>query len=348
MRSRTYQTSYSGLVALTENRSNWFWAMAAILLFSLMPAVFGSHGLNTLTAIFVASIGILGLNLLSGVAGQISLGHAGFLLIGAYAQAILTTDLKVPSLLAIFLSGFVAAIASLVVGIPSLRLKGLYLAITTLAFTFIVRHVVLFAEGITRGSEGMPVEALTVFGYSFKAEVNFYYVALAMLVLFILITLNLMRSRIGRAWLAVRDHDIAARAMGIDLIRYKLLAFMVSAFYTGVAGAMVALHTRFINVDTFSVLISIEALAMIIVGGIGRIHGAILGTALILFLPELLNASFGMAGDGFKTLMADRIYEVKGMMYGVVILLFLRLEPEGLAGIWRKAKRFWVQWPLSQ
>ncbi|MDB5818920.1 MAG: Branched-chain amino acid transporter permease, partial [Rhizobacter sp.] len=290
----------------------------------------------------------LGLNLLSGVAGQISLGHAGFLLVGAYSQAILTTDYGVPTLIAIFVSGFVAAVISLLVGIPSLRLKGLYLAITTLAFTFIVRHVVLFAEGVTRGSAGMPVDALSVFGFSFKGDVRFYYLALAMLVLFTLFTLNLMRSRIGRAWLALRDHDIAARAMGIDLMRYKLLAFMVSAFYTGVAGALVALQTRFINVDTFSILISIEALAMVIVGGMGRVHGAILGAALILLLPELLNMGFSAAGDTFKTLMADRIYEVKGLMYGVVILLFLRLEPEGLAGIWRKCKRFWTHWPLSQ
>ena len=348
MQTRTYQTSYAGLVALSTQPTTWIWAAIGLLVMALAPAVFGSHGLNILAAIFVAAIGVLGLNLLSGVAGQISLGHAGFLLIGAYAQAILTTDYKVPTLLAIFISGSVAAVASLVVGIPSLRLKGLYLAITTLAFTFIVRHVVLFAERLTRGSEGMPVEALSVLGFSFKGDVRFYYAALVMLVLFILITLNLMRSRIGRAWLAVRDHDIAARAMGIDLMRYKLLAFMVSAFYTGVAGAMVALQTRFINVDTFSILISIEALAMIIVGGIGRVHGAILGTALILLLPELLNVGFAAAGGGLKTLMADRIYEVKGMMYGVVILLFLRLEPEGVAGIWRKCKRFWVQWPLSQ
>ncbi|RYX98019.1 MAG: branched-chain amino acid ABC transporter permease [Comamonadaceae bacterium] len=348
MRTRTYQTSYAGLVALSSQPTTWVWAAIGLLVMALAPTMFGSHGLNILTAIFVAAIGVLGLNLLSGVAGQISLGHAGFLLIGAYAQAILTTDYKLPTLLAVFISGAVAAVASLVVGIPSLRLKGLYLAITTLAFTFIVRHVVLFAEKLTRGSEGMPVEALSVFGFSFKGDERFYYAALVMLVLFILVTLNLMRSRIGRAWLAVRDHDIAARAMGIDLMRYKLLAFMVSAFYTGVAGAMVALQTRFINVDTFSILISIEALAMIIVGGIGRVHGAILGTALILLLPELLNAGFSVAGSGIKTLMADRIYEVKGMMYGVVILLFLRLEPEGVAGIWRKSKRFWVQWPLSQ
>jgi branched-chain amino acid transport system permease protein len=348
MQSRTFQTTYGGLVALAPRRSTWEWSLVGLALLLIAPAWFGAHGLNLLTSVFVVSIGVLGLNLLSGVAGQISLGHAGFLLIGAYAQAILVTDHGVPTLLAIPLSGLVAAVASLIVGIPSLRLKGLYLAITTLAFTFIARHVVLFAEDFTRGSAGMPVQALSVLGFSFKSDQRFYYAALAMLVLFVFITLNLMRTKIGRAWLAVRDHDIAARAMGIDLVRYKLLAFAVSAFYTGVAGAMLALQSRFVNVDSFTVLVSIEALAMVIVGGMGRIHGAILGAVLILLLPELLNLGFSAAGDGMRTLMADRVYEIKGLLYGIVILLFLRLEPEGLAGIWRKAKRFWVHWPLSQ
>ncbi|HMS77990.1 MAG TPA: branched-chain amino acid ABC transporter permease [Burkholderiaceae bacterium] len=348
MRTRTYRSTYAGLVALSPYRSTWAWAALGVAAAAAAPLLLGSHGLSILSAIFVMAIGTLGLNLLSGVAGQISLGHAGFLLIGAYAQAILTTDWHLPAWLAIFVSGLVAAAASLVVGVPSLRLKGSYLAITTLAFTFIVRHLVLFGETVTRGSEGMAVEPLDLFGYAVKNDRAFYWVALAMLVLFVLVTLNIMRSRVGRAWLAVRDHDIAARAMGISLWHYKLLAFMTSAFYTGVAGALVALQTRYINVDTFSVLVSIEALAMIIVGGMGRVHGALLGTALILVLPELLSFGFSLAGDRFTTLMADRVYEVKGMLYGVVILLFLRLEPEGLAGIWRKAKRFWVHWPLSQ
>jgi branched-chain amino acid transport system permease protein len=348
MRTKTYQINYADLVRLTPHGSTWVWAMAGIGAIACLPLLLGSHGLNILSTIFVMAFGILGLNLLTGVAGQISLGHAGFLLIGAYSQAILTTDYHLSPWLAIFLSGMFSALASLVVGVPSLRLKGLYLAITTLAFTFIVRHLVLFAEGLTHGSEGMAVVPLNVFGYAIKSDVPFFYVALIILLVFVLLTLNIMRSRIGRAWLAVRDHDIAARAMGISLMHYKLLAFMVSAFYTGVAGSLVALQTRFINVDTFSILISIEALAIIIVGGMGRIHGALLGTALILMLPELLNFGFALAGDRFTTLMADRIYEIKGLMYGVVILLFLRLEPEGLAGIWRKMKRFWVHWPLSQ
>ncbi len=348
MRTGTYHTRHADLVALTPYASTWAWAAAGVALLACAPLAFGSHGLSILSTILVMAVGILGLNLLSGVAGQISLGHAGFLLIGAYAQAILTTDYHLPAWLAIPASGLVAALASLVVGVPSLRLKGLYLAITTLAFTFIVRHVVLFAEKLTRGSEGMAVPPLNLLGLQVKSDLPFFYVALAVLAAFVLVTLNIMRTRVGRAWLAVRDHDIAARAMGINLMRYKLLAFMVSAFYAGVSGALVALQTRYINVDTFSILVSIEALAMVIVGGMGRVHGALLGTALIVLLPEMLNFGFGLADERIKTLLADRIYEVKGLMYGVVILLFLRLEPEGLAGIWRKAKRFWVHWPLSQ
>ncbi|MCC4113956.1 branched-chain amino acid ABC transporter permease [Aromatoleum toluclasticum] len=348
MRTGTYKESYSQLTALTDNPAVWLWACALIGALVVVPSIANAYVLSLASTVCITALGVLGLNLLSGVAGQISLGHAAFLLIGAYAHAILMTDYGVNGFASILVSGFIAALVSLVVGIPSLRLKGLYLAITTLAFTFIAQHVVLYAEDITRGSAGMSVVPLDLLGFEFASEQRFFYVALGFLVLFVLITLNLMRTRIGRAWLALRDHDIAARAMGINLTRYKLLAFMVSAFYGGVAGALIAAHTRYVNVDTFGVLVSIEALAMIIVGGLGRTHGAILGAALIVLLPEVLRVAFAVLGSDVQALMADRIYEIRGMMYGVVILLFLRLEPEGLAGIWRKSKRFWTQWPLSQ
>jgi len=346
MRSRTYKESTTQLIALTDNPAVWIWTLACVAVLALLPLYLGIYGLSLATTVCITAVGVLGLNLLSGVAGQISLGHAAFLLIGAYAHAILSGDYGVPGFITLWLAGFVAAAASLVVGVPSLRLKGLYLAITTLAFTFIVRHLVLYAEALTHGSDGMAVDPLHLFGFPFDSETRFYYVALGFLLLFILFTLNLMRSRIGRAWLALRDHDIAARAMGINLTHYKLLAFMVSAFYAGVAGGLLAAHTRYINVDTFTVLVSIEALAMVIVGGLGRTHGAILGAALIVLLPEglrLISTALEV-----QTLLSDRVFEIRGLLYGIVILLFLRLEPEGLAGLWRKAKRFWVQWPLSQ
>lgn len=348
MRSGDFKERYGQLVVLAQNPASWVFAVGAVVALSLLPSFAGGYLLNLATMAGIAAIGVLGLNLLCGVAGQLSLGHAGFLALGGYAQAILVSDYGVPGWAALPLSGVLAAAASLVVGIPSLRLRGLYLALTTLAFAYIVRHLILISEDITRGSSGMPVPPLEVAGLRFDQQASFYLLVLALLVAFTLFTLNLMRSKVGRAWKAIRDHDIAASAMGISLTRYKLLAFMVSAFYAGVAGALMALHIRYVNVDNFSLLLSVEALAMIIVGGLGRTHGAIMGAIFLSLLHELIRIGFGYGGSALQALLTDRIYEIKEILYGVVILLFLRLEPEGLAGIWRKTKRFWVKWPLSQ
>lgn len=348
MRSGTFKQSYGELVALADHPVVWFWSIAAVASLILLPLIAGNYVLTIATITIIMGVAVLGLNLLSGVAGQLSLGHSAFLLIGAYTQGILTLDYGVPGLLAIPLSGLAAAILSLVVGIPSLRLKGLYLAITTLAFAFIMEHVVLISEEVTRGSSGMPVPALSVFGAKLSGVVSFYYVCTFLLVLFVVATLNLMRSRIGRAWNALHHHDVAASAMGVDVVRYKLLAFMVSSFYAGVAGSLLALHFRYINVESFSIVLSIELLAMMVVGGMGRTHGALLGAILLAPLAELIRFLFGLGGGVVESILENNIYEVRALMYGVVILLFLRFEPEGLAGIWRKSKRFWVKWPLSQ
>ncbi|KAA3632102.1 MAG: branched-chain amino acid ABC transporter permease [Proteobacteria bacterium] len=348
MRSGNYKRSYAQLVALADNTATWVWSIAGAVALLTLPIVAGNYVLSLVTLTVIMAIAVLGLNLLSGVAGQLSLGHSAFLLIGAYTQAILTVDHGVHGLLALLLSGAVAALFSLVVGVPSLRLKGLYLAVTTLAFAFIMEHVVLIAEDVTRGSSGMPVPALDVFGMRLSGVRPFYYVCALLLLVFVLCTLNLMRSRVGRAWNALHHHDIAAVAMGINVVRYKLTAFMVSAFYAGVAGALMALHFRYINVENFGIVLSIELLAMMVVGGMGRTHGALLGAALLAPMPELIRIAFQFGGDSVESILENNIYEVRALMYGVVILLFLRLEPEGLAGIWRKSKRFWVHWPLSQ
>jgi branched-chain amino acid transport system permease protein len=348
MRSGTFKQSYGELVDLTDNRMVWVWSLSGIAFLALMPLIADNYVLSLLTFVFIMAIAVLGLNLLSGVAGQLSLGHSAFLMIGAYAQAILTVDFGLNGVVAIFLAGSAAAVLSLVVGIPSLRLKGLYLAVTTLAFAFIMEHIVLISEDITRGSSGMAVPGLGIFGLKLGSVQSFYYVCGTALLLFLLVTLNLMRSRIGRAWNALHHQDIAAIAMGINVVGYKLMAFMVSAFFAGVAGALMALHFRYINVESFGIVLSIELLAMMVVGGMGKTHGALLGAALLTPLPEAVRAAFQFGGSAAEALFENSIYEVRALMYGVVILLFLRLEPEGLAGIWRKSKRFWVHWPLSQ
>ncbi len=348
MRSGTFKQSYAELVQLSDNRATWMWSAVALLAAAALPLVANSYLLGLATTIGITAIAVLGLNLLTGVAGQLSLGHAGFLALGAYTQAILGTDHGWPALAALPVAGLVAALSSLAVGIPSLRLKGLYLALTTLGFSVIVTYVLVMAEGLTRGPSGMPVPTLALSAAGLGHGPTVYLLVLALLLVAVLGALNLMRSKIGRAWTALHDHDIAASAMGINLSAYKLLAFVTSAFYAGVAGGLLALQSRYINVDSFGVLLSVEALAMLIVGGVGRVSGALLGAAFLIGLPELIRLGFGGTGSRLDNLFANHAHEVKELLYGAAILLFLRLEPEGLAGIWRKSKRFWVRWPLSK
>lgn len=346
MRSGTFKQEYSELVTLTDNPAKWAWAVSAVAAALMLPAFANSYALNLGTGLAVAAIAVIGLNLLTGVAGQLSLGHAGFMAVGAYAQAILTTDYHWPALLAIPVAGLMSAVISLVVGIPSLRLRGLYLALTTLGFSAIVTHVLVEWESVTRGPSGMPSAPLAFLPAS--ADHNAFFAAVLILALAIVMSLNLARSRVGRAWFALHEHDIAARAMGINLTVYKLLAFIASAFLAGVAGALMASQTQYVNVDSFSILLSIELVAMLIVGGLGQVSGAVLGAAFIVLLPEVLRWTVGGPGSRLEALLSTHAYEVKELLYGAVILLFLRFEPEGLAGIWRKLKRFAVQWPLSR
>lgn len=348
MRSGTYKQSYAELVVLTDNPVKWAWAGAALLALAVLPAFANSYVLSLATTIAIVAVAVIGLNLLSGVTGQLSLGHAGFLAIGAYTQAILTTDHGWDPLLAIPVAGALAAVSSLVVGIPSLRLRGLYLALTTLGFSFIVTHLLVQFEDITRGPSGMPVVPLRWLDGRVPHGIAVYVLSLLILVAAILASLNLMRSRIGRAWFAIHEHDIAASAMGVNLTAGKLQAFLVSSFYAGVAGALLALQTQYVNVDSFGVLLSIEALAMLIVGGVGRVSGAILGTAFLILLPEFMRLTLGGSGSKLEALFSTNAYEIKELLYGAVIIFFLRFEPEGLAGIWRKLKRFFVTWPLSK
>jgi branched-chain amino acid transport system permease protein len=346
MRSRTFKQEYRELVTLTDNRAKWAWAAAVGLAVLILPVFASTYALNLCTTIAIAAIAVIGLNLLTGVAGQLSLGHAGFMAIGAYTQAILTTDYHWPGLLALLVAGLLSAASSLIVGIPSLRLRGLYLALTTLGFAAIVTHVLVEWESVTRGPSGMPSAPLSFLPAS--ADQNAYFASFIVLALSIVMSLNLARSRIGRAWFALHEHDIAARAMGIELRTYKLQAFVASAFLAGLAGALLASQTQYVNVDSFSILLSIELVAMLIVGGLGHVSGAVLGAAFIVLLPEVLRWTVGGPGSYIEAFLSTHAYEFKELVYGAVILLFLRFEPEGLTGIWRKMKRFAVHWPLSR
>ena len=348
MRTRTFNESYRELTRLAPYRDTWGWYGLLLAALLCLPWVAPAYIANYGTLVFIAATGAVGLNLVTGTAGLISLGHAGFLAVGAYTTAILITDHAWGLLPAMAAAGGLSALVSLLVGIPSLRLKGLYLAITTLAFSIIATTLILESGSLTGGSGGKTVTRPDFLGMSLESGRAIYYVALAVAVLTVLAALNLLRSRVGRAWAALHDYDIAASLMGIDLRRYKLLAFAVSAFITGVAGSVLALHLRYLNIDSFALITSVEALTMIIVGGLGSVRGAVLGAMVITLLPELSSRLFDLIGGPMKSLSAANAPELKGVIYALIIMLFLRYEPDGMAARWQHIKRFWSEWPYSR
>lgn len=346
MRSGDFKETYGELVALTDSRPVWLWSLLLVAALIAAPYLLNSYALSFLTIILITVVGALGLNILTGYTGLISLGHVGFLVTGAYAYAVLVSRYGLPPLVGFLGAGIIPALASLLVGAPSLRLKGLYLAITTLAFSFIINTVILEARTVTNGARGIAVQRPEIFGVSFDSDAAFTQLCLGFAILTLFATLNIRRSRVGRAFVAIRDNDTAARVMGINLHAYKLFAFVTSAFITGIAGALYGIYLSFVSVEGFPFLLSIEALAILIVGGLGSALGAVLGTILIVLLPEATRLVFSLFSAQINALFSTGAQELKSMLYGLVIILFLRFQPRGLVGAWHDIRRLWVNWPL--
>ena len=347
MRSGDFKETYADLVVLTDSRLVWAWAVILVMTLVAAPFVVNAYVLSLLTLVLITVTGALGLNLLTGLTGLISLGHAGFLLLGAYGYAIVVAKHHLHPALGFAAAGVAPALFAIVVGLPSLRLRGLYLAITTLAFSYIISDLILEAKSITDGARGITVQRPEMFGLDFSSDQSFALLCLAVAAIALFACLNIARSRIGRAFMAIRDNDIAARTMGVNLQSFKLYAFMTSAFITGVAGALLGIYLSFVSVEGFPFLFSIEALAILIVGGLGSALGAVLGTVFIVLLPEIIRILFGWFGGALESVLSTGVHEVKSIAYGVAIILFLRFEPRGLVGVWRDAKRLWTHWPLQ-
>ena len=293
-----------------------------------------------------AVIGAVGLNLLTGFTGQISLGHAAFIGIGAYASAILITRYGISFWLSIPLAGMVSALAGVLIGIPSLRVKGLYLCIATLASQFIFGFIFVHWESVTKGITGIHIPPPAIGGFQFDTERKFYWITLVFVILAVGYARNLVRSKMGRAFMAVRDRDLAAEIMGIDLFRYKLSSFAISSFYAGVAGALWVSFLKVVTPEHFPFLLSIEYLAMIIVGGLGSVIGSIFGAIFMTLVPETLSVLSDVIKEmapGWENL----IIPFKEVVFGFLIVGFLVFEPRGLVEIWNRTKKFFILWPFS-
>jgi len=345
MTSGNFKVTYEEDLALFQTLWVKVWLCILIFLMLVAPLFLSRYSLSILNEMGIAAIGAIGLNLLIGYTGQISLGHAAFLAIGAYASGLLTGKAGLPFLLSLPLSGIAAAALGMIVGIPSLRLKGLYLALGTLAFGFIVEYI-LFHWDLTQGNKGMPVPRASLAGLVISTQTQYYYLIMTCAVLATLISKNLVRTKIGRNLIAIRDRDIAAEALGINLAKYKLMAFGVSSFYAGVAGCLMAHYQRWIVPGNFDLSLSIAYIAMIILGGLGTILGSILGAILITGIPHAITFVTDLLRETLPAL-SKVIVDLKMGIFGLIIVLTLLFEPSGLFGIYRRVKLYWKTWPYK-
>jgi branched-chain amino acid transport system permease protein len=347
MQSGTFHTTYASDMALHPTwvrRLRIVLALTAALVF---PWSADRYWLTLANQIGIAAIGAIGLNILVGFTGQISIGHGGFLAVGAYTAGLLAERLGAPLWLTIPVASLATAAVGALFGLPSVRLKGLYLAIATLAAQEIIIWLINRGDLIGIGeSLVLPPPQLFGIDLSVNADFRFYWVILACLIVTALFSANLFRSRAGRAFVAIRDQDIAAQVIGIDLFRYKLLAFATSSFFAGLAGALTAHYRGIISWERFTIDVSILYLSMIIIGGLGSVSGSIYGAAFITLLPALL-ANLGRASSGVVPNITGLLPYIQQGAFGLAIVLFLILEPEGIVKLWRNVKDYFRLWPFS-
>lgn len=309
-----------------------------------------NYYLSIFNLILIAIVGALGLNVLVGYTGQISIGHAAFMSVGAYTAANLAVNFNLPFWLTLPAGGLMAAIIGVTVGIPSLRIKGLYLAIATLAAQLVIEWTINHVPAISGGAQAsIEVPKPSLLGVEIKTQSQLYFFLLFFVVLAVVATLNLVRSRIGRAFVAIRDQDIAAEIIGINIYRYKLLAFAISSFYAGVTGVLYTYYLGVANYENFQITVSIDYLAMIIIGGLGSVLGSILGAIFVTVLPIAIGRIVESVGSLFFEMqyIQNAVANVRLIAFGLLIIIFLILEPEGLNRFWRNVRNYFRVWPFS-
>lgn len=334
-------------------RTKTQWGMLALLLVVLftgplwIPQLWGNYGLGVANLIGITIIAATGLNILTGYCGQLSIGHAGFIAVGAYTSAVLTNRLELPFLVGLISAGIAAGLIGMVFGIPSLRVKGFYLAISTIAAQFIILWVINHWTSVTGGFVGLSVPAASIGGISFVSQGSQFYLIMIITVLVIFFAKNLARTRPGRAFVAIRDNDLAAQVMGINLFRYKLIAFFIGCFLAGIAGSLLAHWVGFMTGENFTLMESILYIGLIIIGGAGTTLGPIFGAIFIRLLQQGITFIAPVLESTFPALPAGFTTGIGPMVFGLVIILFLILEPRGLAHRWALFKASYRLWPFS-
>jgi branched-chain amino acid transport system permease protein len=340
----TYHTTYRADLALRHTRVEWARVALVVAAVIAAPSVLSPYWLTVLNQIGIAAIGAIGLNILVGFTGQISLGQGGFLAVGAYTAGLLVANVGVPFPVNVAVAVLATAAIGALFGLPALRLKGLYLAIATLASQQIILWVVTHWDAVTGGRDSLVVPPAELFGLQLAGDETFYWVIALFLALATICATNLFRTGLGRAFVAIRDQDIAAEVIGVDAFRYKVLAFAISSAFVGLAGALSAHYYLIVTWERFTFDVSILYLAMIIVGGLGSVSGAIYGAAFMIAVPAWIEElSRNLSGLAF---LQPHMPAIQQLIFGVTIILFLVFEPRGLARIWQRVKDYFRLWPF--
>jgi branched-chain amino acid transport system permease protein len=357
-----FKTSYNQDIRLFRDKvaGAWYGLLAIVVL--VLPFLMDEYYVGESTWVFIYGICGVSLMVLVGYTGLVSLGHAAFLGIGAYAHAYFIMH-GAPWIVAMALAVAITTACGLLVGLPALRMTGIYLAIATLAFSVIIQEVFSRWESVTHGFAGMKVDKPVIFGVPFADDRSFYYLCLFFLVIVLWLTRNLLRAPTGRAWIAIRDSEIAAQSMGVNLAIYKSMAFAFSAGVMGLAGALFAHKIAFLAPDIFNILLSIQFLLLVIVGGLGSLHGAIFGAVFVALLPPVIAilrdsipdsmnelarntglAPLGVVGNAVGEFLKKP--GVEAGIFGLILVLVILLEPLGMYGRWLKIKLFFSTFPM--
>lgn len=343
----TAKHSYRADEALLTTSPQRLWMAILLIALALAPLALDNYWLYLACLVSINVASATGLNILTGFTGLVSIGQAAFMAVGAYTVAVLEARTGLHFLANLVVAGAVAACVGLVVGLPSLRVKGLYLAIATIAASFILHFVFVNWQSVTNGNSGINVTPASLFGVELTDYVHLYYVFVPITALMVLGAANLFRTRIGRAFIAIRDRDISAEVLGISLLRYKLLSFAVSSFYAGVAGGMWAYFFRVVTPESFPFIYSIFFLAAIIVGGMGTILGGVVGAVFMTLVPELLRFAVEWLTPIFPNAVTA-LSPIRTIVFGALIIGFLIAEPKGLAEIIQRIRRFFHLWPFRK
>jgi branched-chain amino acid transport system permease protein len=344
MRIGDYRESYAHDEAIWPTRVQRAWLAGLAVALLLFPFTANSYLVSLACIVGIHCIAAAGLNIMTGYTGLISLGHAAFMGVGCYTAAWLARQ-GVPFFFTLPAAGLMAAALGLVVGLPSLRIKGLYLAVATLATQFLLVYVFREWESVTGGVRGVNVPNASVFGFELNNDARMYYLVVPVAAVLLVGGRNLFRTRVGRAFIAIRDKDISAEVLGIDLLRYKLSAFAIGSFYAGVAGALLGYFYRAMTPEYFTLQLSIFYLAAIIVGGLGSMLGTIFGAVFMTLVPELLR-SVVAAISQWAPRATEVLSPAQQVVFGLLIMGFLVFEPHGLLEIWRRVRRSFHLWPF--